>query len=152
MDIALKKLDLIQRLMQVWDEATLQRIAKTIAAEVPETDMDMTDEDWAELDRRRAEQVIDVERAKRDDRRNLRDVRDGMGMTRRRFPRERGHESGDIGLRVCMNRGRFAREIGDETSNVGFRVGVRRVGVDAGVGVIACRDRRARASEDGIRS
>jgi len=57
MDIALKKLDLIQRLMQVWDEATLQRIAKTIAAEVPETDMDMTDEDWAELDRRRAEHL-----------------------------------------------------------------------------------------------
>lgn len=53
MDIALKKLDLIQRLMQVWDEASLQRIAKTIEAEVPEADMDMTDEDWAELERRR---------------------------------------------------------------------------------------------------
>lgn len=57
MDIALKKLDLIQRLMQVWDEAALQRIAKTIEAEVPEADMDMTDEDWAELDRRRAEHL-----------------------------------------------------------------------------------------------
>ncbi len=54
MDIALKKLDLIQRLMQVWDEATLQRIAKTIEEEVPEVDMDMTSEDWAELERRRA--------------------------------------------------------------------------------------------------
>ena len=54
MDIALKKLDLIRRLMQVWDEATLQRIAETIEAEVPEADMDMTEEDWAELDRRRA--------------------------------------------------------------------------------------------------
>lgn len=57
MDIALKKLDLIHRLMQVWDEATLQRIAKTIEAEVPETDMEMTDEDWAELERRRAEHL-----------------------------------------------------------------------------------------------
>lgn len=57
MDIALKKLDLIQRLMQVWDEATLQRIAKTIEAEVPEADMDMTEEDWAELKRRRAEHL-----------------------------------------------------------------------------------------------
>ncbi|MBK8950051.1 MAG: hypothetical protein IPM68_14735 [Flavobacteriales bacterium] len=57
MDIALKKLDLIQRLMQVWDEATLQRIAKTIEAEVPEVDMDMSDEDWAELERRRAEHL-----------------------------------------------------------------------------------------------
>ena len=54
MDIALKKLDLIRRLMQVWDEATLQRIAETIEAEVPEADMDMTEEDWAEMDRRRA--------------------------------------------------------------------------------------------------
>ena len=36
MDIALKKLDLIQRLMQVWDEATLQRIAKTIEEAVPD--------------------------------------------------------------------------------------------------------------------
>ncbi len=57
MDIASKKLDLIQRLMQVWDEATLQRIAKTIEAEVPEADLDMTDEDWAELERRRAEHL-----------------------------------------------------------------------------------------------
>lgn len=38
-------------------EATLQRIAKTIEAEVPEADMDMTDEDCAELDRRRAEHL-----------------------------------------------------------------------------------------------
>lgn len=57
MDIALKKLDLIQRLMQVWDEAALQRIAKTIEEEVPEADMDMSDEDWAELERRRAEHL-----------------------------------------------------------------------------------------------
>ena len=54
MDIALKKLELMQRLMLIWDEATLQRIAKTIETEVPEADLDMTDEDWAELERRRA--------------------------------------------------------------------------------------------------
>ncbi|MBK9275843.1 MAG: hypothetical protein IPM49_15080 [Flavobacteriales bacterium] len=57
MDNALKKLDLIQRLMQVWDEAALQGIAKTIEEEVPEADVDMSEEDWAELERRRAEHL-----------------------------------------------------------------------------------------------
>ncbi len=54
MDIALKKLDLIQRLMSIWDEAALQRVAKVLEAEVPETDEDFTPEEIAELDRRRA--------------------------------------------------------------------------------------------------
>jgi len=57
MDIALKKLDLIQRLMQVWDEATLQRIAKTIEEEVPDSEVEFTEEDRAELERRRAEHL-----------------------------------------------------------------------------------------------
>ena len=30
MDIALKKLDLIERLMHIWDEAALLRVAKVI--------------------------------------------------------------------------------------------------------------------------
>ncbi|MEO7079994.1 MAG: hypothetical protein ABIY71_00660 [Flavobacteriales bacterium] len=54
MDIALKKLDLMQRLMSIWDEAALQRVAKVLEAEVPETDDDFTPEEIAELDRRRA--------------------------------------------------------------------------------------------------
>ena len=54
MDIALKKLDLLQRLMSIWDEAALQRVAKVLEAEVPETDDDFTPEEIAELDRRRA--------------------------------------------------------------------------------------------------
>ena len=56
MDIALKKLDLIERLMHIWDEAALLRVAKVIETEVPEeTDVDdFTDDEVAELDRRRA--------------------------------------------------------------------------------------------------
>ncbi len=56
MDIALKKLDLMQRLMLIWDEATLLRVAKAIEKEVPEVDGedDFTEEEIAELDRRRA--------------------------------------------------------------------------------------------------
>lgn len=54
MDIALKKLALIQRLMSIWDEAALQRVAKVIETETPEVDEDFTDEEIAELDRRRA--------------------------------------------------------------------------------------------------
>ena len=57
MDIALKKFDLIQRLMQVWDEATLQRIAKAIEEAVPDEEGEFTDDDRAELERRRAAQV-----------------------------------------------------------------------------------------------
>lgn len=54
MDIALKKLDLMQRLMLIWDEAALGRVAKAIETEVPEVDEDFTAEEIAELDRRRA--------------------------------------------------------------------------------------------------
>lgn len=54
MDIALKKLDLMQRLMLIWDEAALDRVAKIIETEVPELDEDFTAEEIAELDRRRA--------------------------------------------------------------------------------------------------
>ena len=54
MDIALKKLDLMQRLMLIWDEAALQRVAKAIETEMPEVSEDFTAEEIAELDRRRA--------------------------------------------------------------------------------------------------
>ena len=56
MDIALKKLDLVQRLLLIWDEAALQRVATVIEKEVPEDlgEDDFTDEEIAELDRRRA--------------------------------------------------------------------------------------------------
>jgi len=54
MDIALKKLDLMQRLMLIWDEAALKRVAQAIESEVPEVDEDFTAGEIAELDRRRA--------------------------------------------------------------------------------------------------
>ena len=54
MDIALKKLDLMHRLMLIWDEAALQRVATVIEKEMPEVDDDFTDEEIAELDRRQA--------------------------------------------------------------------------------------------------
>lgn len=50
MDIALKKLDLMQRLMLIWDEAALQRVAKVIEKEAPSSidpDDDITDEEYA---------------------------------------------------------------------------------------------------------
>jgi len=50
MDIALKKLDLMQRLMLIWDEAALQRVAKVIEKEAPATvdaDEDITEEEYA---------------------------------------------------------------------------------------------------------
>jgi len=54
MDIALKKLELVQRLLSIWDEAALQRVAKVIEKEVPETspnfEQEVTDEEVAELD------------------------------------------------------------------------------------------------------
>jgi uncharacterized NAD(P)/FAD-binding protein YdhS len=54
MDIALKKLELVQRLLSIWDEAALQRVAKVIEKEVPEAspafEQEVTDEDVAELD------------------------------------------------------------------------------------------------------
>ena len=57
MDIALKKLDLMHRLMLIWDEAALQRVAKAIESEVPEVDDDFSPDELAELDRRRAEHL-----------------------------------------------------------------------------------------------
>lgn len=54
MDIALKKLDLVQRLLTIWDEAALQRVAKVIEKEVPEAppnfDQEVADKEVAELD------------------------------------------------------------------------------------------------------
>ncbi len=59
MDIAMKKLALVQRLLLIWDEAALQRVAKVIEKEAPEVDEedDLTDEDIAELDQRRAHRL-----------------------------------------------------------------------------------------------
>ncbi len=57
MDIALKKLDLMRRLMEIWDEAALQRVAKVIETEVPEVDADFTDEEVAELEAQRADHL-----------------------------------------------------------------------------------------------
>jgi hypothetical protein len=55
MDIALKKLDLMQRLMLIWDEAALKRVAKVIEKEVPVgSDDDITDEELAMFDRNHA--------------------------------------------------------------------------------------------------
>ena len=59
MDIALKKLDLVQRLLLIRDEAALQRVARVIekeALEVDEAD-GFTDEEIAELDKRRARRL-----------------------------------------------------------------------------------------------
>lgn len=50
MDIALKKLDLMQRLMLIWDEAALKRVAKVIEKEAPaavDPGEDITDEEYA---------------------------------------------------------------------------------------------------------
>lgn len=59
MDIALKKLDLVQRLLLIKDEAALQRVAKVIEKEGPELseEDDFSDEDIAELDKRRARRL-----------------------------------------------------------------------------------------------
>lgn len=59
MDIALKKLDLVQRLLSIWDEAALQRVAKVIEREAPEIveEDELSDEDIAELDKRRARRL-----------------------------------------------------------------------------------------------
>ncbi len=43
MDIAATKLELIQRLMSVWDEGTLQRVAAFFKKEIPES-LDEEDE------------------------------------------------------------------------------------------------------------
>jgi hypothetical protein len=52
MDIALKKLELMQQLMLIWDEAALERVAKAIGTEVPDLP-DLSPEEMSELDRRR---------------------------------------------------------------------------------------------------
>ena len=52
MDIALKKLDLVQRLLAIWDEAALQRVANAIEQEVPEMEVEdgFTGAEVAELE------------------------------------------------------------------------------------------------------
>lgn len=57
MDIALKKLALVQRLLSIWDEAALQRVAKVIEKEAAAEDMDFTEEEIAESDKRRADRL-----------------------------------------------------------------------------------------------
>jgi hypothetical protein len=57
MDIALKKLDLMHRLMLIWDEAALQRVAKAIETEVPEVEEDFTDEEIRELEQQRVDHL-----------------------------------------------------------------------------------------------
>jgi len=55
MDIANIKLLLMERLMLVWDEASLKRIGNVIETEIQEeVGDDFTDEEIAELDRRQA--------------------------------------------------------------------------------------------------
>lgn len=48
------RLELIQRIMLIWDEAALVRVAKTIEEAAPNKELYFTTEDLAELDRRRA--------------------------------------------------------------------------------------------------
>ena len=50
MDIALKKLELVRRLLSIWDEARLERVAKVIEQEVPQLEDGITEEEIAELD------------------------------------------------------------------------------------------------------
>ena len=50
MDIAATKLELMQRLMSIVDEGTLQRVANFFKKEVPvEEDQDITDEEYAQF-------------------------------------------------------------------------------------------------------
>ena len=55
MDSARIKLNLIQRLQLIWDEAALLRVQKAIDAEIPAelADEDLTDEELVELNERR---------------------------------------------------------------------------------------------------
>jgi hypothetical protein len=59
MDIAAKKLDLVQRLLSIRDEAALTRIAIVIETEVSEEggEEDLTEEEILELDKRRARRL-----------------------------------------------------------------------------------------------
>ncbi|MBV6404476.1 MAG: hypothetical protein GFGODING_01228 [Flavobacteriales bacterium] len=56
MDVARIKLTLMERLMLVWDEASLKRIGDAIETEIPAMagEDDYADEEVAELDRRQA--------------------------------------------------------------------------------------------------
>ena len=65
MDIANIKLTLMERLMLVWDEASLKRISKAIETEIPEPtgEDDYSEEEIAELDRRQARHVIGESRS-----------------------------------------------------------------------------------------
>jgi hypothetical protein len=54
MDTSHIKLNLVQRLQLIWDEAALLRVQKAIEAEIPsELDDELTEEDLVELNARR---------------------------------------------------------------------------------------------------
>lgn len=59
MDIALKKLSILERLHLIWDEAALERVAKAVERELPalETSDGYSDTEVEELDRRMEEHV-----------------------------------------------------------------------------------------------
>lgn len=57
MDIASMKLDLMQQLMSIMDEATLKRLANYFKKELPVSDDGITEEQLAELDVLRAERL-----------------------------------------------------------------------------------------------
>jgi hypothetical protein len=59
MDIPSIKLTLMERLMLVWDEASLKRIGTAIETEIPEEtgSQEYTDEEIAELDRQQAQHL-----------------------------------------------------------------------------------------------
>ena len=54
MDIARLKLTLVERLMLIWDEGSLQRLEKAIETEVLSDADEMSDEEYAELNDRMA--------------------------------------------------------------------------------------------------
>ncbi len=51
MDIALKKLALVERLLSIWDEAALLRVAKVIEKEASLEDDDLTDAEYEAIQR-----------------------------------------------------------------------------------------------------
>ena len=57
MDLALKKLNLVERLLHIWDADALARVERAIESEISGAEDDLTDEEGAELDKRRAEHL-----------------------------------------------------------------------------------------------